>query len=162
MARPTMNAYPACCDMDDAENSCPAHRTCAPRPDCGWTCRARWRAWSLIPALPRFYARYPEIQLTLGVSDRIIDIIGENNRLRSPWRRITDQSLGHGNVRGPQLGIYAHARLTCKRFGQPRIRVSWGWPAQYGRLSVVAYRKALALTPCSAAKRSSRSKAPVD
>ncbi|MBQ0777975.1 MAG: LysR family transcriptional regulator, partial [Pseudomonas sp.] len=32
----------------------------------------------LIPALPQFYARYPEIQIDMGVSDRIVDMIDEN------------------------------------------------------------------------------------
>jgi DNA-binding transcriptional LysR family regulator len=32
----------------------------------------------LIPALPDFLARYPEIRIDLGVSDRSVDLIGEN------------------------------------------------------------------------------------
>jgi len=32
----------------------------------------------LIPALPEFCARYPDIQLQLGVTDRTVDVIGEN------------------------------------------------------------------------------------
>jgi DNA-binding transcriptional LysR family regulator len=32
----------------------------------------------LIPAFPEFRARYPEIQLQLGVTDRTVDLIGEN------------------------------------------------------------------------------------
>ncbi|MGH8804761.1 MAG: LysR family transcriptional regulator, partial [Polaromonas sp.] len=32
----------------------------------------------IIPALPDFYARYPDIQLDLGVSDRPVDLISEN------------------------------------------------------------------------------------
>ena len=32
----------------------------------------------IIPALPDFYARYPDIKLELGVSDRPIDILTEN------------------------------------------------------------------------------------
>jgi DNA-binding transcriptional LysR family regulator len=32
----------------------------------------------LIPALPDFCARYPDIQLQLGVTDRTVDVIGEN------------------------------------------------------------------------------------
>jgi DNA-binding transcriptional LysR family regulator len=32
----------------------------------------------LIPAFPEFQARYPEIQLQLGVTDRTVDLIGEN------------------------------------------------------------------------------------
>jgi len=32
----------------------------------------------LIPALPTFRARYPDIQIHLGVTDRTVDLIGEN------------------------------------------------------------------------------------
>ncbi|HET6806365.1 MAG TPA: LysR family transcriptional regulator [Frateuria sp.] len=32
----------------------------------------------LIPALPRFHAAYPDIELQLGVTDRTVDLIGEN------------------------------------------------------------------------------------
>ena len=32
----------------------------------------------VIPALPDFYARYPDIQIDLGVSDRPVDLISEN------------------------------------------------------------------------------------
>ncbi|MGV1761672.1 LysR substrate-binding domain-containing protein [Rhizobium sp. A22-96] len=32
----------------------------------------------LIPALPEFCARYPDIQLQIGVTDRTVDVIGEN------------------------------------------------------------------------------------
>ena len=61
----------------------------------------------LIPALPAFYARYPEIQLTMGVSDRLIDIIGENVDCVVRGGEITDQSLIARHVGDLQLGIYA-------------------------------------------------------
>lgn len=32
----------------------------------------------LIPALPQFFARYPQVQVTLGVGNRSIDLIAEN------------------------------------------------------------------------------------
>ncbi|MCK0207642.1 LysR family transcriptional regulator [Starkeya koreensis] len=34
--------------------------------------------YSLIPALPDFFARYPDIRLDLGVSDRPVDLLAEN------------------------------------------------------------------------------------
>ncbi len=47
----------------------------------------------LIPALPDFYARYPDIQLELGVSDRQIDLIAENVDCVVRGGEIHDQSL---------------------------------------------------------------------
>lgn len=47
----------------------------------------------IIPALPDFYARYPDIQLDLGVSDRPIDLIAENVDCVVRGGEIADQSL---------------------------------------------------------------------
>ena len=47
----------------------------------------------IIPALPDFYARYPDIQLELGVSDRPIDMVTENVDCVVRAGQITDQSL---------------------------------------------------------------------
>lgn len=47
----------------------------------------------LIPALPEFHARYPDIQIDLGVSDRPVDLIGENVDCVLRGGEITDQSL---------------------------------------------------------------------
>jgi LysR family transcriptional regulator, regulator for bpeEF and oprC len=47
----------------------------------------------LIPALPDFLARYPDIQIDLGVSDRPVDLIGENVDCVLRGGEITDQSL---------------------------------------------------------------------
>jgi LysR family transcriptional regulator for bpeEF and oprC len=47
----------------------------------------------LIPALPDFHAKYPDIQIDLGVSDRPVDLIGENVDCVLRGGEITDQSL---------------------------------------------------------------------
>ncbi len=47
----------------------------------------------LIPALADFHERYPEIQLDLGVSDRPVDLIGENVDCVLRAGDLTDQSL---------------------------------------------------------------------
>lgn len=47
----------------------------------------------LIPNLPDFQVRYPDIQIDLGVSDRPVDLIGENVDCVLRGGDITDQSL---------------------------------------------------------------------
>ena len=47
----------------------------------------------IIPALPDFHARYPDIQIDLGVTDRPVDLIGENVDCVVRAGEITDQSL---------------------------------------------------------------------
>ncbi|HEX6361431.1 MAG TPA: LysR substrate-binding domain-containing protein [Albitalea sp.] len=47
----------------------------------------------VIPALPDFCARYPDIQIDMGVSDRPVDLIGENVDCVLRGGEIVDQSL---------------------------------------------------------------------
>ena len=61
----------------------------------------------LMPALPAFHARYPDLQIDMGVSDRAIDIIGENVDCVVRGGVLTDQSLKSRHVGDLQLGLYA-------------------------------------------------------
>ena len=47
----------------------------------------------VIPALPKFYEKYPDIQLDLGVSDRPSDLVGERIDCVLRAGRVTDPSL---------------------------------------------------------------------
>ena len=93
-------------DMDDAETSL-SSASLAPRGRLRVDVPSPLARMLLIPALPEFYARYPEIQLSMGVSDRIVDIIGENVDCVVRGGEITDQSLIARHVADLQLGIYA-------------------------------------------------------
>ena len=48
---------------------------------------------SIIPALPDFHARYPDIQIDLGVTDRPVDMIAENVDCVVRAGTLADQSL---------------------------------------------------------------------
>lgn len=61
----------------------------------------------LIPALPAFHARYPELQIDMGVSDRTIDLIGESVDCVIRGGDMADQSLQGRHVGDLQLGLYA-------------------------------------------------------
>ncbi|MGF0336718.1 LysR substrate-binding domain-containing protein [Ectopseudomonas toyotomiensis] len=93
-------------DIDDAETSL-SSASMAPRGRLRVDVPSPFARMLLIPALPAFYARYPEIQLTMGVSDRLIDIIDENVDCVVRGGEITDQSLIARHVGDLQLGIYA-------------------------------------------------------
>lgn len=93
-------------DVDDAETSL-SSASLAPRGRLRVDVPSPFARMLLIPALPGFYARYREIQLSLGVSDRIIDIIGENVDCVVRGGEITDQSLIARHIGDLQLGIYA-------------------------------------------------------
>jgi LysR family transcriptional regulator for bpeEF and oprC len=47
----------------------------------------------VIPALPDFFARYPDIQLELGVGDKPVDLVGENIDCVIRGGEITEQTL---------------------------------------------------------------------
>ncbi|MDZ7937815.1 MAG: LysR substrate-binding domain-containing protein [Rhodoferax sp.] len=61
----------------------------------------------LVPALPAFHAQYPDIQLDMGVSDRMVDIIGDNVDCVVRGGALTDQSLMARHVGDLSLGVYA-------------------------------------------------------
>ncbi|HGM5580572.1 TPA: LysR substrate-binding domain-containing protein [Pseudomonas putida] len=72
----------------------------------------------LVPALPDFHARYPDIQIDMGVSDRIVDIIGEHVDCVVRGGELLDQSLMARKVADLQLGVYA-APAYLERLGTP-------------------------------------------
>ncbi|WLH38066.1 LysR substrate-binding domain-containing protein [Pseudomonas sp. FP2196] len=61
----------------------------------------------LVPALPGFHARYPDIQIDMGVSDRIVDIIDENVDCVVRGGELLDQSLMARKVADLPLGVFA-------------------------------------------------------
>jgi len=61
----------------------------------------------LMPALPVFHARYPEIQLDMGVSDRNVDVIGDSVDCVLRGGELTDLSLMARRVGELALGVYA-------------------------------------------------------
>ena len=72
----------------------------------------------LVPALADFHARYPDIQLDLGVSDRVVDLVGEHVDCVLRGGSVRDQSLIARHVADLQLGIYA-APSYLQRAGTP-------------------------------------------
>lgn len=73
----------------------------------------------IIPALPEFHARYPDIQLDLGVTDRPVDLIGENVDCVVRAGRLTDQSLIARRI-GVLHFITCAAPSYLQRHGEPR------------------------------------------
>ncbi|MDN7673624.1 LysR family transcriptional regulator [Burkholderia oklahomensis] len=61
----------------------------------------------LVPALPTFHARHPGIQLDIGVSDRMVDLIGDNVDCVLRGGELPDSSLIARRIGELQLGVYA-------------------------------------------------------
>ena len=91
----------------------------------------------LIPALPDFYERYPEIQLDLGVSDRDVSIVDERVDCVIRGGEITNTSLIARHIADLALGVYASTLYLARHgvLGHPRELLE-------GAHRVVAYRSA--------------------
>ncbi|MEO3723538.1 LysR family transcriptional regulator [Pseudomonas syringae] len=104
-------------DMDDAETSLPG-AAAQPKGRLRVDVPSPLANLILVPALPEFYARYPEIQIDMGVSDRIVDIIDENVDCVIRGGELRDQSLMARRVADLELGVYA-APSYLARAGTP-------------------------------------------
>ncbi|ROM84993.1 LysR family transcriptional regulator [Pseudomonas brassicacearum] len=104
-------------DMDDAETSLAGAQT-LPRGRLRVDVPSPLAAMILVPALPAFYARYPDIQIDLGVSDRIVDMLDENVDCVVRGGELVDQSLVARRIGDLALGIFA-APGYLARHGPP-------------------------------------------
>ena len=104
-------------DMDDAETSL-SSAAALPRGRLRVDVPSPLARILLIPALPGFHARYPDIQIDLGVSDRMVDLIDENVDCVVRGGELTDQSLMARRVGDLQLGVFA-APSYLQRAGVP-------------------------------------------
>lgn len=72
----------------------------------------------LIPALPDFLARYPDIRLELGVSDRSVDLIGDSVDCVIRGGMLNDSSLVARHIGDAQM-VTCAAPAYLERFGTP-------------------------------------------
>ncbi|MHC8340016.1 LysR family transcriptional regulator [Pseudomonas sp. HLT2-19-2] len=104
-------------DLDDAETSL-SSASALPRGRLRVDVPSPLASMILVSALPAFHARYPDIQIDMGVSDRIVDLIGEKVDCVVRGGELTDQSLMARRVGDLQLGVYA-APSYLERLGTP-------------------------------------------
>jgi len=104
-------------DMDDAETSL-SSASAAPRGRLRVDVPSPLARMILVPALPAFHAQYPDIQFDMGVSDRVVDVIGDNVDCVVRGGEITNQSLMARRVGDLQVGAYAAPGYVA-RAGMP-------------------------------------------
>ncbi|WP_163575512.1 LysR family transcriptional regulator [Halomonas faecis] len=104
-------------DVEDAETSLSAAST-SPRGRLRVDVPSPLARTILIPALPDFHARYPDIQLDLGVSDRLVDLIDESVDCVIRGGELTNLSLMARRLGDLPLGVYATPGYL-ERFGVP-------------------------------------------
>jgi DNA-binding transcriptional LysR family regulator len=105
-------------DLDDADTSL-SGASASPRGRLRVDVPSPFASLILVPALPEFYALYPDIQIDLGVSDRVVDLIGENVDCVVRGGEIADQSLMARRVGDLQLGVFA-TPAYLKKVGTPQ------------------------------------------
>ena len=110
-------------DMDDADTSL-SNASALPRGRLRVDIPSPLARMIVVPALPEFHARYPDIQLDMGVSDRMVDLIddgvdcvvrgGELTNLSLMARRVGDLSLGVYAAPGylESAGVPSHPQLS--------------------------------------------------
>ncbi|MGX9781739.1 LysR substrate-binding domain-containing protein [Janthinobacterium lividum] len=103
--------------LEEIETSLP-HAAALPRGQLRVDVPSPIAALLLVPALPGFHARYPDIVLDMGASDRMVDVIGENVDCVIRGGDITDQSLMARKLADLPLGVYA-APAYLQRVGTP-------------------------------------------
>lgn len=108
-------------DLDDAD-ACLSSTATSPRGRLRVDVPSPFALMVLVPALPTFHARHPEIQLDLGVSDRQVDLIGDNVDCVLRGGKVTDSSLVARRVGTLRFGAYAapHYLARCGTPAHPR------------------------------------------
>ncbi|WP_395306485.1 LysR substrate-binding domain-containing protein [Enterobacter sichuanensis] len=104
-------------DMEDAENSL-SSAAITPTGRLRVDVPSPLARLILVPALPAFHARYPDIQFDMGVSDRVVDLIGDSVDCVLRGGEINDQSLIARHVGDLHIGVYA-APSYVERLGTP-------------------------------------------
>lgn len=104
-------------DLDDAETSLSTAQA-SPRGRLRVDVPSPLARMILVPALPEFYAQYPEIHLELGVSDRRVDLTLEGVDCVVRGGEMTDLSLVARRVGDLALRAYA-APSYLQEFGVP-------------------------------------------
>ena len=73
----------------------------------------------VIPALAGFFERYPDIQVDLGVSDRVVDLVGDNVDVVIRVGEIIDESLVARRL-GQLPFVTVAAPAYLERYGAPQ------------------------------------------
>ncbi len=122
-------------ELDDAETSL-STASASPRGRLRVDVPAPLASLVLVPALPGFHARYPEIQLDLGASDRKVDLVDENVDCVVRGGALDGgASLRARHVADLPLGVYA-APAYLERHGNPPHPLA----LEQGTHHVVGYR----------------------
>lgn len=72
----------------------------------------------LAPVLPEFLARYPQVEVDLSITDRVVDLLAENADVALRTGAVTDPSLVVRKIADVARGIFASPAYLARR-GRP-------------------------------------------
>ena len=116
-------------DMEDAEASLPSAST-VPQGRLRVDVPTPFARMVLAPALPDFHARYPHIQLDMGVSDRKVDVVSDNVDCVIRGVEVGNDALVARHVGDLRMGAYA-APAYLARVGHPADVQALAGPPHY-------------------------------
>jgi len=116
-------------DLDDAETSLSSAKA-SPSGRLRVDVPSPLASFILIPALPAFHARYPDIQIDMGVSDRRVDLLGEN----------VDCVVRGGELADPSLMARRVGDLPLRACAAPDYLARCGTPAHPRELEGTHHR----------------------
>jgi DNA-binding transcriptional LysR family regulator len=116
-------------DMEDAESALSAG-TAQPRGRLRVDVPSPFARLVLIPALPAFHARCPELQFNMGVGDRVVDVIADN----------VDCVVRGGEPTTPSLVARRVADLPIAAYAAPGYLQQHGVPAHPSELASMDHR----------------------
>ncbi|RKG95890.1 LysR family transcriptional regulator [Corallococcus sp. CA053C] len=92
----------------------------------------------IIPALPAFYARYPQMHIELGVSDRVVDLLSDNVDCAIRGGHVKDESLVARHL-GDLCYLVCASPKYLERHGPPQHPLELAGPSH----AVVSYFSSL-------------------
>lgn len=111
-------------DLDDADASV-STAAAAPRGRLRVDVPSPLARLVLIPALPAFHAQYPDILLHMGVSDRPVDMVGDNVDCVLRGGPLSNPALVARHVGDLQLRVYAAPSYLQRAGARPSTRRRW-------------------------------------
>jgi DNA-binding transcriptional LysR family regulator len=83
------------------------------------SCVTAFAFHQLTPALPEFFVRFPDVELELGITDRVVDLLDQNSDVGIRSGSIDDGSLVARKIAEIRRGLYASPDYLARR-GVPR------------------------------------------
>ena len=83
------------------------------------TCVTAFALHQLAPALPAFVQRYPDVDVELAVTDRVVDLLAENADVGIRTGPVSDASLVGRKITEVERGLFASPAYLARR-GTPR------------------------------------------